>query len=749
MIQIVDINLEIDTPSGYFGGEIAAKFAFLDDAKFDASVTGTYNNAATDIGELIRIDSVSANLNNANIPLFATGITLTKISFEVSGLQSETPIYKFGNDKNDAGLSWEFGAGIASGSLWGSFQTKDNWVLGASLNIGLAKAIGAENIKNVAKVTKIGEDFLDNANIFEVEGEISKKGANFLGVEGNFELFGGVLAGQAAMQIKSKGIGREYELRGVLTVSGEKDSKFSRLATGEVAVNITYNDRREGETYYTDPPDSIWGNVGIKYELFGTIEGEIGLFFRFEADGYYKFNALKSVEELRAIKTQFAPASVSDMQAEYAGTAKNTAASVSDAAHATAQNLYAVSESKDYILLNVTWNKPNANAAVQIVLADGTIVHSDDFGNYDNIEIVEKLTTDQGVTVAVMAPDIGTYGISVLSDQGIGEAQSFAVQNMTLPTIKITTIENGTAHFHATTSDLDAVVRLYADTDGTGGDGVLVSDDLAIRADGSYSLSFDLSNIVPGDYHIYAVLSTESTLDQITYFDSTVSYRGSEVDKIINGDAGNNILSGDRWNNKIDGFGGNDTLSGKAGDDKLRDGLGNDRLDGGAGFDALIALSGANELKGGLDADFLLGGFEADQLESGDGNDVIRGDASDLLGGADLIRGGTGDDMMMGGRGADIFAFRVSDGNDVIGRFNVGDVVFDTANGYKATVGGADFQSGIDHIRLEGFSTVNASNVLSSVTDGADGAVFSAEGTSITFFGVTAGQLSNDDFIFV
>jgi hypothetical protein len=38
---------------------------------------------------------------------------------------------------------------------------------------------------------------------------------------------------------------------------------------------------------------------------------------------------------------------------------------------------------------------------------------------------------------------------------------------------------------------------------------------------------------------------------------------------------------------------------------------------------------------------------------------------------------------------------------------------------------------------------------MSWVTDGADGAVFSAEGTSITFYDVAANQLTTDDFIIV
>jgi len=233
----------------------------------------------------------------------------------------------------------------------------------------------------------------------------------------------------------------------------------------------------------------------------------------------------------------------------------------------------------------------------------------------------------------------------------------------------------------------------------------------------------------------------------------------SDGDDIINGDNNGNFLDGGAGNDQVIGNGGddnisggtgNDILGGGTGNDEIVDGIGNNTLDGGNGLDKLITLSGLNTQSGGEGSDLLVGGIQADVLKGGAGNDVIRGEASNgFLGGSDAISGGNGDDIMMGGRGADTFIFNTSDGDDVIGQFGLGDVAFDNINGYSVSATGADFQTGIDHIQLDGFSTVNASNVMSSVMDGADGAVFSAEGTSITFYDVAANQLTVDDFIFV
>ena len=217
----------------------------------------------------------------------------------------------------------------------------------------------------------------------------------------------------------------------------------------------------------------------------------------------------------------------------------------------------------------------------------------------------------------------------------------------------------------------------------------------------------------------------------------------------LSGDHGNDVINGGSGDDYLDGGAGNDLLDGGDGADELFDGLGNDQLSGGDDDDQLIALSGTNALSGDRNSDFLLGGFQADNLNGGSGNDVLRGDASNFMGGSDVLTGGADDDLLMGGAGADTFVFNSNDGADIIASFDVASVGFDPVSGYSGIATGADFQTGVDQIELVGFATVNASNVMSSITDSAEGAVFNAEGTSITFYGVAAAQITADDFLFV
>lgn len=235
----------------------------------------------------------------------------------------------------------------------------------------------------------------------------------------------------------------------------------------------------------------------------------------------------------------------------------------------------------------------------------------------------------------------------------------------------------------------------------------------------------------------------------VTYDITATIKNDDDADQIETGTSGDDVISTGKGNDQVNSGAGNDVVNANLGNDVVVDGLGNNSLNGEGGADAVIALSGINTVAGGDGSDYLAGGFQADNLSGGAGTDVLRGDAGGFLGGSDILAGGADDDFLMGGRGADTFVFNTGEGADTIAAFDVADMGFGPLSGYTATATGADFHSGVDHIRLAGFSTVDASNVMSSVSDGTNGAVFSAEGTSITFYGVVANQLSADDFIFV
>jgi len=215
---------------------------------------------------------------------------------------------------------------------------------------------------------------------------------------------------------------------------------------------------------------------------------------------------------------------------------------------------------------------------------------------------------------------------------------------------------------------------------------------------------------------------------------------GDAGDNTINAGDGDDTIFGGAGDDTIDGGTGNDSINGGEGNDALGDAFGNDTMDGGAGDDFLYMVSGDNELYGGEGDDLLIGGYDTDNMQGGAGNDVLRGDISTFLSGNDTLRGGEGDDLLEGGGGSDQFIFTTGDGNDTIGMLDI-----DTA-ARTAIVSGADFDSGVDQILLIGFGYADAAEAFSHVFDVDGVATFDDQGTTITFAGLTAADLSVDDF---
>lgn len=222
---------------------------------------------------------------------------------------------------------------------------------------------------------------------------------------------------------------------------------------------------------------------------------------------------------------------------------------------------------------------------------------------------------------------------------------------------------------------------------------------------------------------------------------------GGAFRDVLVGNVLDNTLTGGAGEDLLYGLAGNDTLIGGEDNDLIIDGLGNTTAQGGSGNDAVAALSGNANLDGNSGDDIIIGGIDGDYLSGGAGNDKIRGEAGlGLMFGNDEIVGGSGDDLLMGGRGADQFVFRPNDGNDTIASFYVGDISSAAERDIDPIA--ADFVVGVDLIKLTEFSGIDASNVMDFVSDGSEGAVFSAQGTTIALFGVTANTLTSDDFIF-
>lgn len=221
---------------------------------------------------------------------------------------------------------------------------------------------------------------------------------------------------------------------------------------------------------------------------------------------------------------------------------------------------------------------------------------------------------------------------------------------------------------------------------------------------------------------------------------------GTILGEIINTENGGAGKGDDR----IMPGGGNDKVWASFGNDSIIDGLGDNKLYGESGMDRIMVFSGLNMLDGGSESDYLVGGLGSDNLFGKHGNDILVGDVFGwrFFAGSDTLTGGAGNDTSMGGGGADGFVFKPNEGTDTIGAFKQADVSYNSFDGFRVTPAGADFEPGVDYIVLKGFATINQSNVMQFVKDDNGNALFTAEGTSILFYGVSLSSINSTDFIF-
>ena len=233
------------------------------------------------------------------------------------------------------------------------------------------------------------------------------------------------------------------------------------------------------------------------------------------------------------------------------------------------------------------------------------------------------------------------------------------------------------------------------------------------------------------------------------------SIGGGLGDDTIFGNDGNDVLGAGFGNDFVSGGNGNDVVAGGAGNDTLEGGEGNDSMSGSFGNDLIFGNGGADDIGGGsgrdtIDAgagnDSVGGGEGDDSISGGDGNDFLAGGGRDDIidGGAgnDTINAGAGNDQITGGTGADQFVFSsffdgevdvITDFEDGIDSFFIRRVDPDTGE-TNITNGGNG---------LAGF--VTAMNIID--TDA--GAQMSVNGNTILVEGVTAAQLTVDDFQFL
>jgi len=229
---------------------------------------------------------------------------------------------------------------------------------------------------------------------------------------------------------------------------------------------------------------------------------------------------------------------------------------------------------------------------------------------------------------------------------------------------------------------------------------------------------------------------------------------GIDNDTIIGGD-GDDVMGSGFGDDSVSGGAGNDVVAGGAGNDTLEGGDGADSMSGSFGNDLIFGGAGADDIGGGTGQDTIDAGAGNDQVGAGEGDDsVFGGDGNDFLAGGgrnDTIDGGAGNDTINAGAGNDVITGGTGADQFVFASFFEGeaDVVTDFEDGIDSFfIRRFDPDTGIENITnggngLAGF--VAAMNII----DTAVGAQMTVNGNTILVEGITAAQLTVDDFQFL
>jgi Ca2+-binding RTX toxin-like protein len=222
--------------------------------------------------------------------------------------------------------------------------------------------------------------------------------------------------------------------------------------------------------------------------------------------------------------------------------------------------------------------------------------------------------------------------------------------------------------------------------------------------------------------------------------DTLVTHKLYAMDDILRSGAGNDFLTvWMRGDDQVFGGRGEDRLTLRATDAVNGVQLTLTTLDGRLGYTGegthgtnTIELVGINSLTfyGDGGNDRIVTATRADQLFGGGGNDLLNaGGASDRIKGGDgndTLVGADGVDFLYGGSDADVFAF--------------------AKNGDQGTDFIADFQDGVDLIRINGSSMANVKKAAAN--GGEDTRITLTNGTEILLEGVTKNLINEDDFLF-
>ncbi|NJO63310.1 MAG: DUF11 domain-containing protein [Richelia sp. RM2_1_2] len=409
----------------------------------------------------IRVDSVSADVDNLNIAIGTTGFFFQRVAGTVSNISKEDPI--------------RFGGGI--GFSYGPVVTIPVAQLAQDV-LGLPSSVDAA-VVNVkldiesdfqSSITGSGELSIVSPQLIKLSGTTEYNwDKDFAKGNGSLDVIGGLVSGTAQGRLDIDRGNFDGFGNVALKIPDVKLFGFFRDKTlASANSQIQYRDDSSTKNDFIN----TWGKINlgkINLPIFGEINlGVIDAGIRY----YYLEGNVESLgNKLPLI------------------------------------NSWNVAPDSEWVLMGVDWDIANNNVKLRVIDPDGNIYEESQFAD-NGIAIVDGLTDNKTRTVVVGRPSAGIWDIEVVDETGLGEVNYSAFGATDVPEVNLLTPDTDTSgivdiSFEAFDSDSNAKVSLFYDDDNTGFDGAFI-DELT-ENDGLSNFQWNTQGIATGEYFIYAM----------------------------------------------------------------------------------------------------------------------------------------------------------------------------------------------------------------------------------------------------
>lgn len=186
---------------------------------------------------------------------------------------------------------------------------------------------------------------------------------------------------------------------------------------------------------------------------------------------------------------------------------------------------FSIAAGTKQLLVTAAWANHSNNVQVELMRPDGTVMTEADFDG-TNAAIQPFFSGTTSRAVALLNPVAGVWKVRLASPDDLGEASFTAYREKQDPSIEVTsakTVRDAvTINYLAGAPDTPgARVSLFYDTDGTGFDGLPITDNLPVTG-ASASYIWNSAHVRDGSYRIYAMITDGEGTFRFDYLDAPV-----------------------------------------------------------------------------------------------------------------------------------------------------------------------------------------------------------------------------------